>query len=142
LPNISLSFESKEKNLMDQPPQEKNTHLLTKEMKSIIFIIGFFTDIILLGLFLWLWNNSHSIFYVRTMVFSCLAIDSLFYVFSCKSLKRNLWHINPFSNKFLLISVAFGTLMLLLAIYLPLFQTLLKTVPLCFNDWIIIFTFS
>ena len=140
LPNISLSFESKEKNLMDQPPQEKNTHLLTKEMKSIIFIIGFFTDIILLGLFLWLWNNSHSIFYVRTMVFSCLAIDSLFYVFSCKSLKRNLWHINPFSNKFLLISVAFGTLMLLLAIYLPLFQTLLKTVPLCFNDWIIIFT--
>jgi Ca2+-transporting ATPase len=139
LPNMSLSFEPKEKNLMENPPQEKDAPLLNKEMKAIIFIIGFLTDFILLGLFFWLWNRNHDIYYVRTMVFACLAIDSLFYVFSCKSLKRNLWHINPFSNKFLLVAVLFGVVMLFLAVYLPFFQNLLETVPLRINDWIIIF---
>lgn len=138
LPSVSLSFEKKEKNLMERPPEEKKSPLLNKEMKTIIFIIGFLTDLILLGLFFWLLNKNHDIYYVRTMIFSCLAIDSLFYIFSCKSLDRNIWHINPFSNKFLVFSVLLGIFMLFLAIYLPLFQFLLETVPLGFYDWLVV----
>jgi len=138
LPDIALAFESKEKDLMKQKPRKHNTSLLTQEMKAIIFIIGLITDLILLGLFFWLWQKNHDISYVRTMIFACLAIDSLFYVFSCKSLRRNLWHINPLSNRFLTVAVGVGFLMLFLAIYLPALQTLLKTVPLYLNDWLII----
>jgi len=138
LPDIALAFEPKEKDLMNKKPQEKKAPLLTQEMKVIIFIIGIFTDLILLGLFFWLWQKNHDISYVRTMVFAALAINSLFYVFSCKSLRKNLWHINPFSNKFLVGAVAIGFLMLIIAIYLALFQNLLKTVSLGFNDWLIL----
>ena len=138
LPDIALAFEPKEKDLMNKKPQGKKAPLLTQEMKVIIFIIGIFTDLILLGLFFWLWQKNHDISYVRTMVFAALAINSLFYVFSCKSLRKNLWHINPFSNKFLVGAVAIGFLMLIIAIYLPLFQNLLKTVSLGFNDWLIL----
>jgi Ca2+-transporting ATPase len=138
LPDIALAFEPKEKDLMQQKAQGHKTPLLTREMKVIIFIIGIITDLILLGLFFWLWKQNHDIIYVRTMVFACLTIDSLFYVFSCKSLRKNLWHINPFSNKFLVLAWLFGVIMLTAAIYLPVLQTLLKTVPLGFNDWLII----
>ena len=138
LPDLALTFEPKEKDLMRRKPESHDVPLLTREMKTIIFIIGLITDLMLLGLFFWLWKLNHNIIYVRTMIFACLSIDSLFYVFSCKSLRRNLWHINPFSNKILLAAVAIGILMLVLAIYLPLFQTLLKTVSLGFNDWLII----
>ena len=137
-PNIALAFEPKEKDLMKQKPQGHNIPLLTKEMKSIIFIVGIFTDVILLGLFFWLWNKNHDISYVRTMVFACLTIDSLFYVLSCKSLRRNLWHINPFSNKWLILSLFIGFLSLVAAIYLPLLKSLLGTVPLGLFDWFII----
>lgn len=138
LPNIALAFEPKEKDLMKQKPQSRDIPLLTREMKAIIFIIGLITDLILLALFIFLWKQTNDIHYTRTMIFACLTIDSLFYVFSCKSLRRNIWHTNPFSNKFLIGACAFGVLMLLVAIYMPFFQNLFSTVSLGFNDWLII----
>jgi len=139
LPSIALAFEPKEKDLMKQKPQGHDIPLLNREMKVIIFIIGLITDFILLGLFFWLWRMGHDIMYIRTMIFAGLTIDSLFYVFSCKSLRRNLWHINPFSNKFLVIAWLVGVLMLVLAVYFTPFQILLRTVSLGLNDWLIIF---
>jgi Ca2+-transporting ATPase len=139
LPNLALAFEPKERDVMKQKPRGHRTPLLTREMKTIIFLIGLITDLILLGLFFWLWKTSLEIKYIRTMIFACLTTDSLFYVFSCKSLRQNLWHINPFSNKFLLVALFVGVLMLLGAIYLPLLQTLLGTISLGPHDWLIIF---
>jgi len=138
LPDIALAFEPKEKDIMKQKPGGREIPLLTREMKTIIFIIGIFTDLILLGLFFWLWNQNHDIAYVRTMIFACLSIDSLLYVFSCKSLRRNLWRINPFSNKILVAAWLLGMAMLMAALYLPTLQAFLKTVPLGIFDWQII----
>jgi len=140
LPDFALAFEPKEKDLLKLKPHNKKTPLLTKEMKAIIFVIGILTDLLLLGLFFWLLNMNHDISYVRTMIFAGLAINSLFYVFSCKSLRNNIWHINPFSNKFLVGAVFIGFALLVMGIYVPLFQTLLKTVSLGFTDWIIVFS--
>jgi len=138
LPDIALAFEPKEEDIMQQKPYGHKLPLLTKEMKALIFIIGLMTDFLLLGLFFWLWQKNGDIFYVRTMILAGLSIDSLFYVFSCKSLRKNIWHINLLSNKLLVFSWLFGVLMLVSAIYFPLFQTLLKTQPMNFNDWLII----
>jgi len=134
-PSIALAFEPKEKGLMNQKPDGHDIPLLTREMKMIIFFIGIITDLILLGIFFWLWNNNHDITYVRTMIFAALSIDSIFYVFCCKSLRKNLWHINIFSNKYLIIAWLISFFALFAAIYLPIFNTLLKTIPLGFYDW-------
>ena len=139
LPGMALAFEPKEKEIMQQKSGGHEVPLLTKEMKFIIVIIGLITDAILLGLFFWLWKQGLDITYIRTMIFACLTIDSLFYVFSCKSLRKNIWHINPFSNKFLICSVVIGIIMLVAAVYVPFLQTLLKTASLGVHDWSIIF---
>ncbi len=140
LPSIALAFEPKEKDLMTQKPTGHKAPLLTREMKAIIFIIGIFTDLILLGLFFVLLGKfgEGNLNYIQTMIFACLGSNSLFYVFSCKSLRKNIWHINLFNNKFLLLSCGVGFLALIAALYIPAFQTLLKTVPLGFFDWLII----
>ena len=136
---LALAFEPKEKDLMQQKPGGHSIPLLTREMKGLIFIIGLVTDFLLLGLFFWLLKYSNYEFiHIRSILFTGLAIDSLFYIFSCKSLRQNLWQINLFSNKFLIFSWFFGILMLLLALYLPPLQILLKTAPLNFFDWQII----
>jgi len=143
LPDIALAFELKEKDVMEQKPVGHKTPLLTREMKVLIFIIGIFTDLLLLGLFFWLLKFSgYEISHIRSVIFAGLAVDSLFYVFSCKSLRKNLWQINPFSNKFLIISWIFGVLMLISALYFSPFQTLLKTAPLTFFDWQLILGFG
>ncbi|MBN2197894.1 HAD-IC family P-type ATPase [Candidatus Wolfebacteria bacterium] len=139
LPSIALAFESKEKDLMKRKPQDEKIPLLNREMKILIFIIGIVTDLILLGMFLWLFNReNNSLEHLRTMVFALLGIDSLFYVFSCKNLKKNIWQINLFDNKFLLIAWFVGFLALILGIYLPILNILLGTAPLLFFDWGII----
>ena len=139
LPDIALAFEPKEKDLMQRKPESAKTPLLTKEMKVLIFIIGLIDDFLLLGLFFWLLNQNYAINYIRTMVFAALAIDTIFASFSCKSLRKNLWQINLLSNKFLIFAGIFGIILLIASIYVPILQTLLKTVPLGFNDWLIIF---
>ena len=135
LPDIALAFEPKEKDLMKQKPQRHNIPLLTREMKIIIFIIGIITDLILVGLLCWLWNNNQNVEYIRTIIFACLAIDSISYVFCCKSLKRNLWHINIFDNKLLVLAWFLGLIALLLALYLPILNQLLGTIPLPLSVW-------
>lgn len=133
---LCLAFEPREKDLMKQNPQNHDIPLLTREMKALIFIIGLITDLLLLTLFFWLLKYSgYEIPHIQSIIFAGLTIDSIFYVFSCKSLRRNLWQINLFSNKFLIIAWVFGAIMLISALYLPPFQTLLKTVPLNLFDW-------
>ncbi len=136
LPSMALAFEPKEKNLMQRKPEDHHSPLLTREMKVLIFIIGLITDFLLLGLFFWLIKYSgYEISHIRSIIFAGLGIDSIFYVFSCKSLRRNLWHISPFSNKLLVFAWIFAIIMLLAALYLPALQTLLRTVPLNLFDW-------
>jgi len=136
LPNAALAFEPKEKDLMSRKSQGNKSPLLTKEMKALIIIIGLMTDFLLLGLFFWLYKYSnYETVHIRTIIFVGLAIDSLFYVFSCKSLRRNIWHINPLSNRLLSFAWVLGMAMLLMAIYFPPLQILLNTYSLNVFDW-------
>lgn len=137
-PNFALAFEPKEKDVMNYPPRKKEEPLLNTRMKFLIFLIGIITDIILLGLFIFLWNKTHDISYTRTMIFAALGTDSLFYVFSCKSLRHPIWKTKPFQNKPLIFAVLFGFATLMLAVYLPFFQNSLSTVSLSLKDWLII----
>jgi len=134
--SLALAFEPKEKDLMKQKPVGHEIPLLTREMKALIFVIGIITDLLLIGLFFWLFKFSeYEIPHIRSVIFAGLAIDSIFYIFACKSLRKNIWQINLFSNRFLIFAWLFAILVLLAGLYLPVLQTLLRTEPLNFFDW-------
>jgi Ca2+-transporting ATPase len=142
LPSISLAFEPEEEGIMEREPEDPKMPLLNEEMKVLIFFIGIFTDFLLLALFFWLifkrsWMQLREI---QTIIFAGLAIDSLFYIFSCKNLRKNVWKMDLLSNPILIGSWFWGISMMLGAIYLPFFNKLLKTVPLNFFDLILVLT--
>ena len=139
LPGIALTFEKGEQDIMRRKPEKKNMPLLTNEMRSIIFIVGFITDLILLGLFLWLVNTTtYTIEHIRTFVFVALGIDSLLFVFSCRNLHRNIWKYNPFSNRYLIGAVMIGFILMGVVVYLPILQILFHTVALNVIDWMLL----
>ncbi|MDP2641566.1 MAG: cation transporting ATPase C-terminal domain-containing protein, partial [Candidatus Yanofskybacteria bacterium] len=143
LPAIALTFEKGAKHLMRRKPEGKSAVILTGEMKVIIFVIGILTDLMLLGMFLWLLAlDSYSLEHIRTFVFVALGIASTLYVFSIKNMEENIWRYNPFSNPHLVGAAALGFLLLAGAVYLPLLQTLFHTVPLGALDWILLFGFG
>ena len=72
------------------------------------------------------------------MIFACLALQSIFYIFSCRNLKKSLWQINLFSNKYIIGACVFIVFMLFLAVYFYPLQIVLRTIPLMFQDWMIL----
>lgn len=139
LPAMSLAYEKSEEGVLKEKPYSLSVPIFDKEMKVLVFFIGILTDIILLALFWFLLKYSHyDLNHIRTIIFVGLGIDSLFFIYSCKSLKRNIWQYNLFNNRFLNLSVLFGFVMFLSAIYLPIFQTILRTTPLNLIDWLIL----
>jgi Ca2+-transporting ATPase len=142
LPAFALASEPKEKDIMERKPEKKKIPLLISESKALIFIIGLSSTFILLFLYLLLLSQGKDLSYIRTMLFACLTLESFFYIFSCRSLRKNLWQISPISNRFLILSWLLGVLLLVLAIYFPPLQKILKTVPLAFQDWLIFLSFG
>lgn len=138
-PNFALAFEKGDENIMDRKPISRNEPIIDKEMKFLIFVIGVFTDIGLFILFFMLLKSGYDMSVIRTYIFTALGINSLIYVYSCKNLKKSLRNIKIFDNKVLIIGTLISFVMLLLGIYLPFFQKVLRTVPLGIEGWFIMF---
>ena len=139
LPDIAYAFEPEEEGVMKRKPTPLKSPLLNKEMKVLIFGTGLIDQFLILILFWILWGYlGLNLDYCRTMVFGAMCLDTCFVVYCYKNLRKNIWQINPFSNKFLLLSSALVFLFFVLTVYLPSLQTLLKTVPLGLGDWLIL----
>ncbi|MBT6253745.1 HAD-IC family P-type ATPase [Candidatus Uhrbacteria bacterium] len=141
-PHLALTMEPGEGDVMSYPPRKKSEPVVSGEMKMLIFLIGIVTDIGLLLLFWVLIGREYDIAHLRTIMFSALAIDSLFYVYAVKSLRHSIFRTKLFQNKWLNIAVVAGILLQLSAIYAPPLQELFSTVSLQFYDWIILIVLS
>lgn len=107
-PSIALIMEDNPREqTMNKKYLKARYQLFDREMKILIFVIGIFVDIILLGFFYYFYKTV-GFGMANTFAFATLTIDSLLYVFSCKNLKKNLWQINLFNNSSLLVAVLLG----------------------------------
>jgi len=140
---MALAFEPEEKGIMKRKPEEPKIPLIIREIKYLILFGGILTDILLLLTFFLLHKfSNYEISHLRTISFSGLMVGSFFYAFSCKNLRKNIWEYDAFSNKVLNFTIFLGVLLLIAAIYLPIFQVLLDTFPLNFLDWLILLAFG
>ena len=138
LPALSLAFEPKESDVMTRRPRPKNSALISKQMKIILVVFILITDISLLLLFRYFNGTIEDLSYVRTMVFLGLGMETVFYIFACKSISKNIFQYNPFSNKYLNFSVLIGIGLLVGAVYMPFLNKILGTTPLNLNHFLII----
>jgi len=140
---MALAFEPEEKGIMKRKPEEPKIPLIIREIKYLILFGGILTDILLLLTFFLLYKfSNYEISHLRTISFAGLMVGSFFYAFSCKNLRKNIWEYDAFSNKVLNLTIFLGVLLLIAAIYLPIFQVLLDTFPLNFLDWLILIAFG
>ncbi|MCX7778815.1 MAG: HAD-IC family P-type ATPase [Patescibacteria group bacterium] len=137
-PAMALTYEKTSPEVMKERPRGLKVPILDRQTKFLIFGVSMFFNLILFNFFLYFWYKTKDLAYTQTMMFVAVGLTTMFYVFACKNLKKNIWQYNPFDNPFLNLSVVFGFLMFLLALYIPFFQNFLQTVPLRFIDWSIL----
>ena len=142
-PSLALTLEPAEDGVMKRAPRSRDESIVNPMMRTLILLIGIITDIGLFSLYYFLLaSKTFDLVHVRTIMFTAIAIDSLFYVFSVRTMHQPLWRSNPFKNKWLLGAVAIGFSLQLSVVYVPLLQSLFSTVSLGFFEWRIIFCLS
>jgi P-type Ca2+ transporter type 2C len=140
-PNMALTVEPGEKEVMNEPPQERKKPILDTERNILVATISIVTAVASLLIFHLYYTNTGDLTLARSIVFATLGVDSLLYVFSCRSLRHSIFHKGLFKNKFLLLAVAGGFIIQIAALYVPFFQKVLRTTALNMGEWaVVLFT--
>ncbi len=134
-PDIALTVDPGEKNVMSRPPIHRKAPIINSEIKTLIIATSLISGLMGLAIFYYYWHYQGDLELARTMTFTLVAIDSLFYVYSCRSLKTSILKSNPLTNPWLIIAVVAAAFLQLAAIYTPFLQNILKTVPLNLGHW-------
>jgi len=137
-PAVSLAFDAGDPENMKDLPRPKGTRVLTPALAKFVALVIGASSILLIVTYGLAYRITQDEVFTRTIVFAALGVVSLFVVYPVRSLRRGVWQIAVFSNRYLTAAVLFGIVMLVAAIYLPPLQTLLGTVPLPLTAWGII----
>ncbi|MBI2029912.1 HAD-IC family P-type ATPase [Candidatus Gottesmanbacteria bacterium] len=134
-PNLALTVDPKQKNLLDYPPISVKTQLFDNLMKFTMALVSISTGILLLGLFIFTLNKTNDLTFARTVVFTSLGITMLLYVFSLRTLKTPIYKSGIFANTYLLIAVIVGLCFQILPIYNPTLRGFLETTIIPLGWW-------
>lgn len=139
-PDVMLSFEPEEKYLMKEKPQTLiKEEILDSKVKLLIFLISSITGFSALIFFYFVNKQTGNSSLAQTVAFATIGMVSLVYIFSFKSFKKSLFKTEHFfTNKYLILSVVYGWILLLSAIYIPALNHWLGTAPLSLNHWLMI----
>lgn len=133
--DIALSMEPKSKNLLYGKFDKSKKSLVDKLM---ITRIIFMSLPMMLGT-LYFFNQyfENDIEKAWTISLTVLAMFQWFNAWNCRSETKSVFVMNPFSNKYLIGATGIVVLLQIFAVYNPIMQTVLKTVPLSLNEWLI-----
>ncbi len=139
LPSIALAYDPEDPAVMQERPRNISKEILSAESKLLIVLISIVTAITTLIIFYYFWKKTGSVELARTVSFTGVAIPSLIYIFSCRSLRRSFFASIKIKNIYLWISIIIGFLLQAAAVYLPILQKAFGTVPLGWLEWAVVF---
>lgn len=142
LPGMALAAEPGEKDIMTKPPREHDEPIISTRMGILIFVVGIFTDFILLSVFIYLLHIQTPIAQARTIMFHSMALGAMMYVFATRSLKTSIFGMNPFGNHWLIAAVIFSTTLHFGATAIPHVMQIMHLAHLDSMQWMMVLGFS
>ena len=129
-PAIGLAFDGRIDSNAKPASTSVKDGIFNNEMRMMIGVNGVVSSLLLFFMYGWLLQRGYDQLTVRTFIFGAFASYSLFLIFAIRSLRSSIFSYNPFSNRYLVISVLIGFALTLAGIYMPFFQHLFDTVAL------------
>ncbi|RLG16495.1 cation-transporting ATPase [Candidatus Pacearchaeota archaeon] len=133
---VALARESGHHDVLNQPPRSKKEKILNKELIPFLLLM---VGLMVLGTIpLFRHFLPQGIDKARTVAFVSMSMFQLFNVFNMRSLKRSLFNIGIFSNKWITFGLMASFLLMLGVIYIPWLQGIFRFVPLAIGEFLII----
>lgn len=142
LPAIALSLDPAERDIMMRPPRDAKENIFSNGLLNLILFRGILIGLSTLAVFISILYFTSNVTTARTGAFVTLVLTQLIHVFECKSERKNIFEIPVFNSIPLVLSVLCSLIMIIGVIYIPTLQGVFKTVPLSFNDWVLVAGFS
>jgi len=139
LQDVALAVEPGEPGLLERKPRPRREGILSKRLLERLGSVGLVLAAGTLGVFWWsLEASGGDLDTARSMAMTQMVVFQFFHVFNCRSLDRSIIQVDPFSNRFLFVSLLAAFLAQLAALYWTPFQTIFRTVPLGVGQWLVI----
>ncbi len=135
---LMLAFEPKEPGIMDRPPRDPSSSILSGVLVLRICLVGVLLLIGSFGLFEWELLHGESDAAARTAAVNVFVIGELFYLFNCRSLTYSMFALGVFSNRWLLGGVGAMVALQLLFTYLPGMNRAFSSEPIGITEWVLI----
>jgi Ca2+-transporting ATPase len=136
---MMLAFEAKEPDLMQRPPRDPKTPIMTGDLIGRTVAVGILLALGVFGLFYYERNNGLSIEEARTAAVGVLVIGELFYLFNCRSFSRSPFALGFFSNRWLIVGVLIMLGLQMLFTYVPAMNRFFHSAPITLDAWARIF---
>jgi Ca2+-transporting ATPase len=137
---IGLSIEPGHNDVLNHPPRNKNEKILNKELIPFLILTAGLMVIGTLPLFYHF--LSHDIEKARTVAFVSMSMFQLFNVLNMRSLKKSLFEIGIFTNKFLLLGLIASFLLMVSVIYIPFLNNIFQFSVLNLKEFLLIMLIS
>jgi Ca2+-transporting ATPase len=140
LPGLALTVEPPEKDVMERPPYRPDESVFSRGVARQILIYGLLMGLVSLGLGYYFWSIGNPSW--QTMVFTTITLSQMGNALVIRSNRESIFHVGLFSNKAMLGAVLLTVIGQLAVVYVPLFQSLFKTVPLTAGELILCLVLS
>ncbi|MBQ8908690.1 MAG: HAD-IC family P-type ATPase [Clostridia bacterium] len=141
--DLALSFEKAEPNIMCEKPRSTKESLFSKSMVLQVGVMGCAIGLIVFGCWMYLINVlGWNVAIVRSLVMTLMVFLQNWHAFNCRSEKRSIFKINPFSNWFFAVSTLGSIGIQILFMEVDTLSHLLKLEPIQYTTLLILIAIS
>ncbi len=133
--DVALAMEPGHHDVLNQSPRDKNEKILNKELMPFLILMSGLMVLGTIPLFKYFLPDLEK---ARTVAFVSMSMFQLFNVLNMRSLKKSLFKIGIFSNKWVTWGLIVTLLAMLAVIYLPFLQNIFQFVSLSLEEFLII----
>ncbi len=137
---VPLAVEPSHHDVLSSPPPHKKENILAAEIIPFLILMV----IIMAGLTLLVFSFflENSIEKARTGAFAVMTFTQLFNVLNMRSLRRSLFSIGLFSNRYIIVGLGVSLVLQVLVFYTPFFQNIFQFLPLTLLEFFVIILLS
>lgn len=140
---LTLAFEPKEPDIMQRPPRDPKTPILTGALVGRVLIVSVVMLIGAFGSFEWALAKGAELgldkavgdAYARTVAVNVFVMVELFYLFNCRSLTKSMFQLGMFSNLWIWVGVGSMAALQVLFTYAPFMNRFFHSAPIGWDAW-------
>ncbi|MDZ4851280.1 MAG: cation-transporting P-type ATPase [Pirellulaceae bacterium] len=132
---LMLAFEPKEPDIMQRPPRDPQSPILTGVLLGRIVLVSLIPLVGAFGSFEWALGKELGDAYARTVAVNVIVAVQLFYLFNCRSLTKSMFQLGVFSNPWIGAGVGSMVTLQLLFTYAPFMNRFFHSAPIGWDAW-------